>query len=92
MKERKQRSPLKHDILNASEIGQYTYCSVSWYLQRCGYEPDSPWLETGKTLHKELGKTLDAVQENVRRSLIYALLGILLLIIACIILLYEVVL
>ena len=39
----------KTDVLSASEIGQYHYCSCAWHLQRCGYEPESPYLEIRKT-------------------------------------------
>jgi len=75
-------------VLSASEIGQYTYCSLSWYLQRLGYRPESPALEKGKTLHKELGKTIDRIQRETRKATRYALLGVVLLIIAGLIVLF----
>jgi hypothetical protein len=77
----------KNDILRASEIGQYMYCSHGWYLQRCGYEPVSPSLEKGKQLHRELGEVLDSVSTASRASWWYAGIGALLLLILGIVLL-----
>ena len=34
-------------VLTASEIGQYHYCPVSWFLQKEGFEPQSPHLQKG---------------------------------------------
>jgi hypothetical protein len=42
------------DVISASEIGQYHFCSKAWHLQRCGYEPKSPMLEIGTKKHIEL--------------------------------------
>ena len=82
----------RNKVLRASEIGQYMYCSIAWYLQRCGYEPDSPLLDTGRKIHVDLGNTIDDIQDEMRRSRRYALLGCLFLIVAIFFILYEVIL
>lgn len=51
-------------MLNASEIGQFRYCSVSWFLQRCGFKPESKSLELGEKKHFMLGETIDRVEES----------------------------
>ena len=48
----------RNNIINASEISQYSYCSIAWNLQRTGHEPISPLLEIGKKAHVDLGKTI----------------------------------
>lgn len=82
----------RNNVLRASEIGQYMYCSIAWYLQRCGHEPDSPLLNAGRKIHVDLGNTIDDIQEEMKRSRRYALLGYLFLIVAIISILYEVIL
>ena len=84
--------PLNHtDIISASEIGQYHYCSMAWYLQKCGYEPKSIYLEPGVKKHIELGKIIDQTQKDYKISNIIAYIGYLALIFAMIILLFEVI-
>ena len=82
----------RNNVLRASEIGQYMYCSIAWYLQRCGYEPDSPLLDVGIKTHINLGNTIDSIQDEIKRSRRYGLLGFLFLIIAIIGIIYEVIL
>ena len=92
MSKTKQASLRTNDVINASEIGQYVYCSISWYLQRCGHKPDSPLLEIGKKVHIDLGKTIDSIQNDVRLSRRYAAIGYLFLIITISIILFRVIL
>ena len=80
------------DIIRASEIGQYHYCPVSWYLQRCGYRPKSQYLEIGKKKHEELGTKIDNMNVNIRRYRVLEILGYLFLIVGVLIFLFEVVL
>ena len=80
------------DIISASELGQYHYCPVSWYLQRCGYKPKSKYLETGKKKHEELGITIESVNQNIRRYRTLEIIGYLFLFIGVLIFLFEVVL
>jgi len=82
----------RNDVIRASEIGQYMYCSIAWYLQRCGYEPDSPLLEVGKKTHVDLGIAIDSIQDKMKRSRRFAILGCLFLIAAIIGIFYEVIL
>ena len=65
---------------------------MSWYLQRCGYQPKSKSLEIGKEKHVELGKVMYYTQKTVRKSKVLAYAGYLLLLIALIFLLSEVIL
>jgi len=62
------KSPNRSDVITASEIGDYIYCSVSWYLQRCGHAPESPRLEEGTRKHAEVGEKLTIVQKEKRAS------------------------
>lgn len=80
------------DVISASEIGQYHYCSIAWYLQKCGYKPKSPMLDIGIKKHLELGKVMDYTQINTRKTRAIAFIGYLLLIIGVLIFLFEVIL
>jgi hypothetical protein len=80
------------DIISASEIGQYHYCSIAWYLQKCGYKPKSPKLNIGTKKHVELGRIIDLAQADIKRSRVIAVAGYLLLIIGVLIFLLGVVL
>lgn len=80
------------EIIRASEIGQYHYCSVSWYLQKCGYKPKSLNLEIGKKKHEEFGITIDRVNINIRRNRALAILGYLFFTVGILIFIFEVVL
>ena len=79
------------EIINASEVGQYHYCSMAWYLQKCGYEPKSPLLDVGTKKHTELGEIIDYTQINIKKSRVLAIVGYLLLIIAVLVVLFEVI-
>ena len=80
------------DIISASEIGQYHYCSVAWYLQKSGYQPKSPSLDVGTKKHIELGKILDNTETNIKKSKALKIIGCLILIIGILILLSGVIL
>ena len=80
------------DVISASEIGQYHYCSIAWYLQKCGYEPKSPMLDIGTKKHLELGRIMDHTQANIRKSRAIAIIGYLLLAIGFLIFLFGVIL
>jgi hypothetical protein len=82
----------KTDVLSASEIGQYQYCSCAWILQRCGYEPESPALNEGKRFHVTLGETLDGFQRKNRLARWIALSGLLLVFLAVFLFFIEVIL
>jgi hypothetical protein len=80
------------NTISASEIGQYHYCSMSWYLQKCGYEPRSEMLEVGKQKHVELGRTIDNVQSSIRKSRLCKISAVLLLLISFLVFIFEVIL
>lgn len=69
-------------VISASEIGQYTYCAQAWYLQRCGYEPESPALETGTSLHHAHGETLQTVTQQDKQASRALAAGLLIILIA----------
>ena len=79
-------------VLSASEIGQYTYCAMSWYLQKCGYTPQSPKIEQGALLHKSLGEGIDAMNYAYKRSRRYGAIGILLCFVAVLCIVFGVML
>lgn len=78
------------DILSASEIGQYHFCSIAWYLQRCGYKPQSDLIEVGTKKHAELGNIVDSTQKHMKKSRVLAIAGYLLMAITIVLFLLEV--
>jgi len=80
------------DIINASDIGQYHYCSVAWYLQKKGYRPISKDLEKGFLEHEKLGKIIEKTNNDIKKSLALKMLGVLLFILAIITIIFGVVL
>ena len=82
----------KTDVLSASEIGQYIYCSCAWQLHRCGYEPESPFLESGKQVHIAMGNKIDGLEGKMRYSRLLVLLGFLVLCAAFLLVLFGVIL
>lgn len=85
------KNRLSKKIISASEIGQYNYCSIAWFLQRCGYAPLSKSLDVGAKAHIELGNILDYTKLKTRKSKILASIGYLLLIIGVLFFLFEVI-
>ena len=79
------------EIIRASEIGQYHYCSISWYLQKCGYQPKSQMLDIGRKKHKEIGKIINYTQLNYKKSKAIARIGYFLMFIGFLIFLFEVI-
>jgi len=87
------RSPSnRSDVLSASEIGQYIYCSYAWMLRRMGYGPESPSLEPGTKAHAALGDKLDALESRARISRWYAIVGLVLLAVSLVLVFLEVIL
>ncbi len=74
------RRGTKRDVITASEISQYAYCPVAWYLERCDGIPESPSLERGRYEHIEAGKRLLQVQSQERSLRIVRILEYLMLI------------
>ena len=88
----KQTQFRESDVISASEIGQYHYCPVAWYLQKCGYEPISPLLEIGKKKHVKHGDIIDRLQVSEKKSKVIAAVGYMLLIVVASIIIIEVIL
>jgi len=80
------------DVLSASEIGQYVFCSNAWRLRRMGYEPESPFLEQGMKVHAALGDQLDDFEVRVQSSRWYIVIGLALLTLAVLLLFFGVIL
>lgn len=75
-------SSKKSDVLSASEIGTYQYCSYAWWLQRCGYKPESLLLEQGKHAHITLGNIIDNFEVKLQYSRWLLYIGLLMLCVA----------
>ena len=92
MRQTKKTQFRESDLISASEIGQYHYCPVAWYLQKCGYEPQSPLLEICIEKHVKHGNIIDRVQVSAKKSKVLAAAGYMLLIVAVLIIILEVIL
>ncbi len=74
------REDSKRDFITASEISQYAYCPIAWYLERCGSTPESPDIERGKYEHNVAGKRLMRIQSQENSLRLVRLLEYLMLI------------
>jgi len=92
MGEEKKSTFKSTDTINASEIGQFSFCSVSWYLQKCGYKPKSDFIDIGSKKHIDLGRAIDRYETNMKKSNFFKYFGYLLVFIGCLIFLFEVIL
>ena len=54
--------------ISASEISQYVYCPVSWYLKRSGVQPQSPGLQRGIAEHRKAGHRLAHLEKRERAA------------------------
>lgn len=81
----------KSDIIRASEIGQYQYCSISWKLKKNGYQPNSSYLKKGIKNHISHGKIIDYTNNKLKKSKILNLIAYLLIFFAIFILVFEVI-
>jgi hypothetical protein len=81
----------ENNIISASEIGQYYFCSNAWFLQKCGFKPISSNLDIGIKKHDELGKIIINSEKEIKKSNIFVLLGIILFIISLLFLFFEVI-
>jgi hypothetical protein len=87
----KRSNSTSSDVLSASEIGQYIYCSYAWQLRRMGYEPESPFLEQGTQAHVALGDQLDTFEARLRFTRWYIVIGLVLLCMSLLLLLFGVI-
>jgi len=72
----------KSSTIKSSEIGQHEYCSIGWYLQRCGYKPRSKDLDKGLKVHADLGNKITSAlgYEKTSRKTLYLGLGLLVIV------------
>ena len=80
-----------NNIISASEIGQYYFCSNSWYLQKCGYIPISNNLETGRKKHKQIGRIITNLERKEKNSNFIKYIGDIFFIISILIFLIQVI-
>lgn len=52
------------EVISASEIGQYVFCPIAWYLHKQGCQPDSVALLRGEKAHYTLGKQLEVFDHS----------------------------
>lgn len=76
----------------ASEIGQYHYCPVAWYLKKSGYKPSSPHLNLGMKKHNRYGEILKRRTSVNTYSKWFIICGILGLSLSFVLLILEVLL
>ncbi len=88
----RQTSFKNSEVISASEIGQYHYCSIAWYLRKCGYEPVSALLDAGAEKHAQLDVVLNKTEKGMKRAVFLATIGCLLLTLAFLIIIFGVVL
>lgn len=74
----------KKQMISASEIGQFHFCPISWYLQKQGFAPASSLLTKGKKTHQYLGSILVKTEKTKKKIVILRLIGFVLLLIAII--------
>jgi CRISPR/Cas system-associated exonuclease Cas4 (RecB family) len=61
--------------ITASEISQYAYCPVSWYLKRSGIPPHSDGLKRGRDEHEKAGSRLALLSRQETAASIFRLLA-----------------
>jgi len=81
----------KNDIISASEISQFMYCSKAWHLQKQGFKPQSPYLKPGTQKHIQLGHTIDTVNLHIKKARQQTAIGVTLLFISIILLITKVI-
>ena len=92
MKQLKNKNYKNSEIIRASEIGQFFFCSISWYLYKCGYKPNSPNLDIGIKKHENLGRIIELSENRSKKSKTFAVAGYSIFIIGIFIVFFEVVL
>ena len=78
----------KKQIINASEVGQYHFCSVAWFLQKKGYKNQSSSLKRGEEKHQIYGKKMMYLKKKYFVRILY-IGGVLCLLVAFFLLWFE---
>lgn len=79
----------KSGYIKSSELSEYIFCSVAWYLKRQGYGLEDGLLEEGHRKHIKLGETIDRISISRKISLYLGVMGIFLILIAGLLFLLE---
>lgn len=80
------KRPNNSDVITASEIAQYAYCPVSWYLKRSGCQPNTPGMVAGMEKHSKVGEKISMVNRKEMASRHLGWLGFLALIVSLLVL------
>lgn len=80
------KHPNNSNVITASEIAQYTYCPISWYMKRCGCQPTTQGMIDGLEKHAHVGEKISLVQNKEKSSRYLRLLGYLALVAALLVL------
>ena len=79
-------------VINASEVGEFVYCPMAWYLKRCGEVPRGPRLDEGVAFHEQHETTVSLSAHLQKMGVRVSLIGLILLIVLALIWLETVVL
>ncbi len=77
-------------IIRASEIGQFHFCPAAWYLQRCGFKPESTHLQEGLQKHEALGASFSEMEKQGKIISSLRLIAILIFLLAIVVFVIEV--
>ena len=80
------KRPNNSNVITASEIAQYAYCPVSWYLKRSGCRPNTLGMVAGIEKHAKVGEKISLVQRKEIASRHFGWLGFLAFIAALLVL------
>ena len=69
----------KPKIIASSEIGEYVYCPVGWYLHRTGHAPQSARIVQGTLAHFDMGLKVKKASQLKALSKIFKYLGLVIL-------------
>lgn len=70
------KRPNNSDVITASEIAQYAYCPISWYLKRSGCKPNTPGMVAGIEKHAKVGEKISQVHRKEKASRHFGWLGL----------------
>lgn len=77
------------EIISASEIEEYTYCPLAWYLHRSGAKPSSMNIVEGVLHHGEEQRKALQVQRQIKTAEKAYFAGTLLLLLALLLLMVR---
>ncbi len=78
-------------VIRASEIAQYLFCPMSWYLSRKGYTPDEQVFAKGVQVHHRHAQVISHLERGQQWAKRLLLLGSFLLLIGALLIIVEVI-